>query len=173
MRSDGKNLSLTFSAEPDLVPTTRRALTEFAEAAGADRETVDAVRLASSEALTNAVIHAYPDEPGQVYVTAAVASTELWILIADDGPGMEPRTNRPGLGLGLGLISQVTDEMAIVSRSGGGTEVRMRFDLIAAKSARRGQGSATENSRTSEGRGGGSPVRQLHIGRLRAHSQSA
>jgi stage II sporulation protein AB (anti-sigma F factor) len=135
MQSVAKNLSLTFRAEPDSVPAARHALSDFAVEAGADRPKVDAVRLAASEAVTNAVLHAYADEPGDVYVTAAVVATELWILVADNGRGMEPQTERPGLGLGLGLISQVTDELAIVPRARGGTEVRMRFDLLQASRA--------------------------------------
>ncbi|MEO6857884.1 MAG: ATP-binding protein [Solirubrobacteraceae bacterium] len=132
MKSVGKNLSLTFRAEPDSVPVARRSVSEFAAEAGADRLQVDAVRLAVSETMTNAVLHAYSGEPGNVYVTAAVVPGELWVLIADEGRGLEPRADRPGLGLGLALIAQVTDELAIVPRAGGGIEVRMRFDLVRA-----------------------------------------
>jgi serine/threonine-protein kinase RsbW len=133
MRSAGDSLSLTFTAQPESVPAARRALTDFARAAGAPDDLTEAVRLASSEALTNAVVHAYRGEPGSVYLTAAVVDEELWVLIADDGCGLEPQPDRPGLGLGLGLISQVTDELAIVPRATGGTEVRMRFDLVSSK----------------------------------------
>jgi stage II sporulation protein AB (anti-sigma F factor) len=128
---DGANtLSVTIWAEPEAVPLARRALREFALGAGADPHQIDAIRLAGSEAVTNAVVHAYRDEPGNVYVTATVVSGELWVLIADDGCGMmAPRARRPGLGLGLGLISQLSDELAIVARAGGGTEVRMRFNI--------------------------------------------
>ena len=122
-------LSLTIKAEPESVALARGALREFARAAGADQEQVDAVRLAGSEAVTNAVIHAYRAEPGEIQVTAAIVSDELWVLIADDGCGMEPRADRPGLGLGLGLIAQVSDELAIVPRASGGTELRMRFNI--------------------------------------------
>jgi stage II sporulation protein AB (anti-sigma F factor) len=129
MRNTAKTLSLTLTAEPESVPKARRALDDFAVAAGATGRQIDGVRLACSEAVTNAVLHAYREQPGDVYVTAAVASGELWILIADDGCGLEPRADRPGLGLGLGLISQVVDFLAVVPRAGGGTEVRIRFDL--------------------------------------------
>jgi anti-sigma regulatory factor (Ser/Thr protein kinase) len=129
MRTAAKNLSATYLAEPDAVPAARHAVSEFAHHAGADGEQIESIRLATSEALTNSVLHAYRGQPGNVYVTAAVVSHELWVLIADDGRGLEPQTDRPGLGLGLGLISQVTDELAIVPRAAGGTEVRMRFDL--------------------------------------------
>ena len=132
MQSDGNTLAGTYPAEPDSVARARRALSDFAAGAGADARQVEAVRLASSEALTNAVVHAYRGEPGEVHVTAAVVGGELWILIGDDGCGLEPRADRPGLGLGLGLIAQLSDELAVVPRAGGGTEVRMRFALVSA-----------------------------------------
>jgi len=147
-----KTLCLTLKAEPESVPRARRALNDFAAAAGADRGQLDAVRLASSEAMTNAVVHAYHDRAGDVYVTAALVSNELWILVADDGCGLKPRADRPGLGLGLGLISQVVDDMAVVARARGGTEVRMRFDLGDGGFTRRRAapaGEATRNGRSN------------------------
>jgi anti-sigma regulatory factor (Ser/Thr protein kinase) len=136
MPSDANTLSMTYPAEPDSVARARHALSEFAATAGADRQQVEAVRLAASEAVTNAVLHAYRGDPGSVHVTAAVVSDELWILICDDGCGLEARPDRPGLGLGLALISQVSDELAVVPRASGGTEVRMRFVLVKAPSVR-------------------------------------
>jgi hypothetical protein len=72
---------------------------------------------------------------------------------------LEPRTNRPGLGLGLGLISQVTDELAIVPRASGGTEVRMRFDLVPAKTAELPRADSPRSSRPAQNERGGSQMR--------------
>lgn len=138
MQSDANTFAITYPAEPDSVGRARHALGEFAASAGAHRKQVDAVRLAASEAVTNAVLHAYRGEPGTVHVTAAVVSDELWILVGDDGCGLESRPDRPGLGLGLALISQLSDELAVVPRANGGVEVRMRFALVKAPSARIG-----------------------------------
>lgn len=129
MQSVSQGLSVTYEAKPSSVAAARAALAEFAANAGATDAQVDGVRLAASEAVTNAVLHAYRGEPGPIHVTAALAGRELWILVADEGGGMQPRANRPGLGLGLGLISQVCDDMAIVPRSSGGTEVRILVKL--------------------------------------------
>jgi serine/threonine-protein kinase RsbW len=170
MRSVAKNLSLTVRAEPESVPVARHTLSQFAVEAGADRAKVEAVRLATSEALTNAVLHAYPDEPGNVYVAAAAVANELWVLIADDGRGLEPRTDRPGLGLGLGLIAQVTDELAIVPRAGGGTEVRMRFDLVPAPRAGLNRSDSPRPSRASADEHGGGHKRAA---RFRGREQYA
>jgi serine/threonine-protein kinase RsbW len=125
-----RNLNETYEASPGSVAEARTELAGFAAAAGATPSQIDAVRLAASEAMTNAVLHAYRGGPGLIYVNAAVASGELWILISDDGCGLRPRADRPGLGLGLGLISEVSDDFAIVSRATGGTEVRIRFNLV-------------------------------------------
>jgi anti-sigma regulatory factor (Ser/Thr protein kinase) len=170
MRSVAHNISLTVRAEPESVPATRHILSQFAVDAGADRAKVEAVQLAASEALTNAVLHAYPEEPGSVYVTAALVADELWVLIADDGHGLEPRTDRPGLGLGLGLISQVTDELAIVPRAGGGTEVRMRFDLVRSPRAGMNRADAPRTACSSGEEHGGN---QKRAARFRGHQQYA
>jgi serine/threonine-protein kinase RsbW len=133
MQSVARNLNETYSATPESVAVARTRLADFAASAGASLDQVDAVRLVASEAITNAVVHAYRGEPGLIYVNAALVSHELWILISDDGCGLEPRADRPGLGLGLGLISQLSDDFAIVSRASGGTEVRIRFNITDAR----------------------------------------
>jgi anti-sigma regulatory factor (Ser/Thr protein kinase) len=140
MHSVVQNLNETYEASPRSVADGRTKLAEFAGKAGATPNQVDAVRLAASEAMTNAVLHAYGGGPGLIYVNAAVASSELWILISDDGCGLRPRADRPGLGLGLGLISEVSDDFAIVSRATGGTEVRIRFNLVTPAAPARGPG---------------------------------
>jgi serine/threonine-protein kinase RsbW len=132
MQSVTQGLRETYEAKPSSVAAARTALAEFAADAGASDDQVDGVRLAASEAVTNAVLHAYRGGPGQIQVTAALAERELWILVSDEGGGMQPRADRPGLGLGLGLISQVCDDMAIVPRSAGGIEVRILFKLAVA-----------------------------------------
>jgi serine/threonine-protein kinase RsbW/stage II sporulation protein AB (anti-sigma F factor) len=111
------------------VPLARSALVAMARSAGAGDEQLEAVRLAVSEALTNAVIHAYPDRAGRIHVVAWAARGEFMVEIADDGLGFQTHTATPGLGMGLGLISQLTDEFTIRQPHSGGTAVRMRFWL--------------------------------------------
>jgi serine/threonine-protein kinase RsbW len=128
--SPGDALNESYAAVPETVPVARRLLTDVASAAGAGGERLEEIRLAVSEALTNAVVHAYRDgEAGRMYVTAAVAAGELWVLIGDDGRGLHAWNDSCGLGIGLSLISGLSDDFAIVTRASGGTEVQMRFDL--------------------------------------------
>jgi anti-sigma regulatory factor (Ser/Thr protein kinase) len=112
------------------VAEARQALAEFAIAAGAGEELVEAVRSAASEALTNVVRYAYRARVGHIYVTARLAGGELWVLIADNGCGLHAGRESDGLGLGLALISRMTEGFSVVERSSGGTELRMCFGLV-------------------------------------------
>src|SRR3984885_14954540 len=128
--ASGEALSESYPAVPESVPMARRALAVVAAAAGAAGERLEEIRLAVSEALTNAVVHAYRNsDGGRFHVTAAVTSGELWVLIGDDGRGMHAWNDSRGLGIGLSLISGLSDDFAIVTRASGGTEVQMRFDV--------------------------------------------
>jgi anti-sigma regulatory factor (Ser/Thr protein kinase) len=52
------------------------------------------------------------------------------VRVADDGSGMAPRDDSPGLGLGLPLIRHLADQFDHRRTPGGdGTEVWMRFRL--------------------------------------------
>ncbi|MFL5863007.1 MAG: ATP-binding protein [Solirubrobacteraceae bacterium] len=147
-----RNLSETYESTPGCVAQARTQLADFAAQLGATPRQIEAVRLAASEAMTNAVRHAYRGGSGLIYVNAAVACGELWILISDDGCGLRPRADRPGLGLGLGLglMSQVSDDFGIVSRATGGTEVRLRFNLVPAEA---GAGALGGSEHTGNGIG--------------------
>jgi serine/threonine-protein kinase RsbW len=129
--TESTNLSESYPAQPASIPVARNKVVGFAAAAGVGSERLETIRLAASEALTNVVLHAYRDGEGggRIEVVAALASSELWVLVADDGCGLHPRADSPGLGMGLALIAAISDGMEVVSRACGGTELRMRFAL--------------------------------------------
>jgi anti-sigma regulatory factor (Ser/Thr protein kinase) len=124
-------LQRTYPAVPDAVPAARSAVSAFAADVGAAPALIEDIRLAVSEALTNAVVHAYrgTHEPGAIAVTAALAADELWIIIADSGCGLRPRNDSPGLGLGMALMMQLSADIDVHDRSDGGTQVTLRFVL--------------------------------------------
>jgi serine/threonine-protein kinase RsbW len=121
----------TWAAVPESVSLARRAVVGFACSHGATPAALAAIELAVSEAMTNAVQHAYPDaaEPGPVTITGGASDALLIIHVTDKGAGMRPRPDSPGLGLGLPLISQMTQSFEVHEPSEGGTALCMRFDL--------------------------------------------
>jgi serine/threonine-protein kinase RsbW len=118
-------------AVPESVGQLRRAIGEFARRHGAADDVVMAVQLAASEAMSNAVIHAFEDrdKPGTLSVTATCEGGALAVVVCDDGTGMRPRPDSPGLGVGLPLMTRSSDSLKFRQRPEGGTEVAMRFEL--------------------------------------------
>ena len=124
-------LQRTLPAVPEAVPELRRALVDFARRAGASSFVLDQIRLAISEAVTNVVIHAYVGaaEPGPVRVAAHVEDATVSVLVADEGRGMVPRLDSPGLGMGLALIAHAADNLDVHDGDPIGTQLRMTFAL--------------------------------------------
>jgi anti-sigma regulatory factor (Ser/Thr protein kinase) len=129
MLSPGQTFNRSYPACAESVPQARTELIEFARSAGFQEERLERIRLAASEALTNAVLHAYEKPGGTVNVSATYVPDELWLLVDDRGAGLRVRRNARGLGLGLALIAQLVDDFQILSRGTGGTELRMQFKL--------------------------------------------
>jgi anti-sigma regulatory factor (Ser/Thr protein kinase) len=109
----------------------RKAIREFAAPARPTGHALNSVAVCVSEAMTNAVMHAYRNmaSPGTIDLEAELDGDSLTVRVRDQGHGLEPRLDSPGLGLGLPLISQFSAGSEIVSPEHGGTEVVMRFDL--------------------------------------------
>jgi serine/threonine-protein kinase RsbW/stage II sporulation protein AB (anti-sigma F factor) len=119
-------LEATFPGTPPGVGALRRAVGEVARQAGLAKDAVDAARLAASEAASNAVVHAYREHKGDLRLLARVEQGELHLVIADDGGGLSPRTDSPGLGLGLPIMAHISERFEVVSGPQG-TEIHLAF----------------------------------------------
>jgi serine/threonine-protein kinase RsbW len=119
-------------ALPACVGPVRRRLVDFVAAHRDDERLLGDVRLAVSEAITNAVVHAYRDrdQPGTVTAGIGTAAGRIEVIVSDGGVGMSPRPDSLGAGLGLSLMSAACDQVTIgPGPTGKGTEVRMIFAL--------------------------------------------
>ena len=117
-----------FTARPERIAAIRHEVRDCAEANGASDP--NAVALAVTEAITNAVVHAYVDraEPGDIEVIVQRLPDEgIEILVCDEGRGMMPRADSPGIGLGLPLVATLAERFEVQARAGGGTRVLMAF----------------------------------------------
>ena len=131
-------------ARPDELAGLRTAVWRYALELGASPEVGQAVRLAVGEALTNIVMHAYVGrDVGAMSVQAWLDEDEhMCVGVLDEGHGLIPRTDSPGLGLGMGLMAQMANDLRIANREGRpGTSVLLRFALDRSESLR-GCGSA-------------------------------
>jgi PAS domain S-box-containing protein len=117
-------------AEPSVVAELRRGVAEFARTHGASQDAIDNITLAVSEAVTNAIIHAFVGrERGRVALTAEAGEGCVLVRVLDDGRGMTPHPESPGLGLGLTMMASMATRCDIrEAPSGHGTEVRLAFE---------------------------------------------
>jgi serine/threonine-protein kinase RsbW len=119
-------------AEPTSVGLLRRRAAEFVSTAGASEEVAQAVALAVSETVTNAVLHAYGgQEGGQVRVTCDSDGEGFVVEVADDGAGMWLRHDSPGIGHGLAMVGALAHALDIApGPDGRGTAVTMAFGAV-------------------------------------------
>lgn len=121
-------------ASAENVAQIRQAVLDFAYANGITQARAEDIGLAISEAVTNVVVHAYRRqmEPGAVYVSAVATRDWIALRVVDDGIGSAPRSDSPGIGLGLPLISRLADQVELRRRPDrDGTELWMRFRMDA------------------------------------------
>jgi serine/threonine-protein kinase RsbW len=101
--------ALTLPAVTTSVPPARRRLLEFAELHGARSGVLGPLAVAMSEAVTNAVVHAYDEgDDGVVHITADIVDGALEVIVSDEGHGIRPGDSA-GLGLGLKVIADLAD----------------------------------------------------------------
>jgi len=116
-------------AEAHQIAGMRTAVVTLADACGMTEAARADIALAVSEACTNVVMHAYIDAPapGSLTVEASHHDGELLVAVRDEGRGMLPRTDSPGLGLGLSLIGRLSQQVEIGQNGACGTELRLTF----------------------------------------------
>ena len=127
--TDAPDLELTLPARPENVAVARHAIGGFADVLDVPDQTLADVKLAVTEACTNVVVHAYPGGEGPITLRATVDDGVLRVVVVDEGRGILPRADSPGLGLGLPLIATLAESLELGTGDNEETEVRMAFRL--------------------------------------------
>ena len=124
--STGANESLARSAVAALAAQLDPTLDELGD-----------IKTAVSEAVTNAIVHAYPDRIGTVWLRASILDGDVLELtvrdrgrgIADVAQAMQPLYTTGGeerSGMGFTIMESFTDALCVRSTPGKGTTVTMR-----------------------------------------------
>lgn len=129
-----REMFMRFSAHPYNVSVARIAVATFAAGADFTIPDIEEIKVAVSEAVSNAVLHAYPGGEGEVTVSVTSQGDELVIEVRDQGCGIPDieKAKEPGfttvpehMGLGLSFIESFMDSVSLESEVGSGTAVRM------------------------------------------------
>lgn len=118
----------------------RSAVSCFAAQLDPTMEELGDIRTAVSEAVTNAIVHGYPDELGMIYIRCRILKDNvLDIVIKDKGAGIADveQARRPMFttggadrsGMGFTIMESFMTNLEITSQPGKGTCVHMRRKL--------------------------------------------
>jgi len=130
-------MHLQFPSRSENESLARVAVAAFATVLDPTLEQLTELKTVVSEAVTNAIIHGYDSQEGEIRLHCAINDGAVEIIVEDDGVGIddidqarEPLfTSRPELersGMGLTIMENFVDALVIDSAPGQGTRVRMR-----------------------------------------------
>jgi len=122
----------TTTPDPENVARLRREIRDYAVGHGLAPHRVEALTLAVSEIVSNAVVHAFRDgSRGTITVAAGFQGDAMVVRVVDDGVGLSPRADSPGAGLGLVIAGSIADGLHVELPDRGGTEVCLTFAAAA------------------------------------------
>ncbi len=133
MRGEGRihpgepaTVVLRMAPRPENLALARLALAGVGTVAGAGESDIADLKLAVTEACTNAILHAYGGgASGQLVVRYRLDAARVDIEVEDDGSGFDPadpiveESERDGQGMGLMIIRTLTDSIEIESNDSG------------------------------------------------------
>ncbi|WCB92153.1 transcriptional regulator [Baekduia alba] len=121
-------MSWSWPAEVSSVSTARHTVVDWLRGHRMPDPPLSDIALLVSEAVTNAVTHAYVGQPpGAVRVQVIVDQDEVMVAVEDEGHGLRPRPDSPGLGYGLALMVAVSKRFEAQSGDDEGTRLRAWF----------------------------------------------
>ena len=138
MKSKTTNyITLEFLSRSANEAFARGAVACFAAQLDPTLEELGDIKTAVSEAVTNAIVHAYPDRLGRIVVKARVLEDNiLEISVRDWGKGIDDvdRARQPLFttggeersGMGFTIMESFMDRLSVRSQQGRGTRVTMR-----------------------------------------------
>lgn len=100
------------------------------------------VKTAVSEAVTNSIVHGYPDCVGEITLKAEIINGTIHIKIMDRGIGIEnvsdalepfytTKADDERSGMGFTIMKSFMDTVKVTSKKGKGTKVYMSKTIIA------------------------------------------
>ena len=146
MKQPLNEMKLTFPSRSANEAFARSAVASFLSQLDPAVDELADLRTAVSEAVTNCIVHAYPDSIGSITIQMRLyADGRTVIKIRDRGCGipdvpqaMEPLYTTGGddrSGLGFSVMESFTDRLRVSSRPGKGTTVTME-NYIAVRTSR-------------------------------------
>lgn len=137
MTKETNSMKLEFPSRSVNESFARAAVACFAAQLDPTLDELGDIRTAVSEAVTNSIVHAYPDTIGKIRITARLfPDNSIEIKIKDWGRGIDDvqQARQPMFttggdersGMGFTIMESFTDKLRVTSTPGKGTLVTMR-----------------------------------------------
>lgn len=100
---------------------------------------IEEIKVAISEAISNAIIHGYEEKSGQIELIMNLYEDKLEYIISDNGRGIEDvalarqpsySSDPERMGLGFVFMESFMDELDVISTVNNGTKVRMAKKIV-------------------------------------------
>ena len=129
-------MKLIFSAKSENESFARSVVACFILNLNPTLSQLSDIKTAVSEAVTNAIVHGYRDEDGQITIDAEIVDNKIHINIFDNGVGIEnvekalqpfytTKEDEERSGMGFTIMKSFMDEVVVESKIGCGTKVYM------------------------------------------------
>ncbi|UED71947.1 anti-sigma F factor [Brevibacillus parabrevis] len=138
-------MSVSFAAMSQNEAFARIAVASFISQLDITMDELEEIKTVVSEAVTNAIIHGYDENPeGVVHITVRIEEGAIDLVVEDNGKGIEDveqamqplYTTKPELersGMGFTIMENFMDSLEVATAVGKGTTVRLTKRLSFAK----------------------------------------
>ena len=131
-------MTVIFDAVTENEAFARNTVAAFCVALDPTVDQINDIKTAVSEAVTNCIVHAYPDrsQNNKITITTTISENSVHIVISDTGIGiadvksaMQPffttKPEQERSGMGFTVMESFTDELTVQPNSPSGTVVSM------------------------------------------------
>ncbi len=133
---NSNKMILTFTACSENESFARNAVACFALNLNPNLAEISDIKTAVSEAVTNSIVHGYPDGIGEITIESIIENNSLHIKIIDKGVGIEnleqalepfftTREEDERSGMGFTIMESFMDKVLVDSKPGEGTCIYM------------------------------------------------
>lgn len=129
-------MTLTFKALSVNESFARATVAAFVTSLNPTLDEITDIKTAISEAVTNCVVHAYPEKPGNVTVTVKLSDDQVYITVSDTGVGIEnfekakepfytTKLNEERSGMGFTVMESFMDKIELAKNKNKGVIIKM------------------------------------------------
>ena len=130
------NIKIEMNANKDNIIFSRGAIASFLVNLPLPINFLNEIKTVISEAVTNAIVHGYPTNVGEIVLESEIIDNCIHINVFDEGVGIEHLTEalepfyttKPDderSGMGFTIMKSFMDEVKVESEKGKGTKVYM------------------------------------------------